>query len=392
MAKILILGGSFSGLTAAFQLRRHLGKKAEVTVISNLDNFIFIPSLPWVAMGWQKPGNITIPLGKILIPKGIGFIHNKATGVDADASKVITGSGDLEYDYLIIATGPHLAFSAVPGLGPEEGHTECIFTMEQALRCRSRWEGFLEEPGPVIVGAVQGVSCFGPAYEYLFEVDSELRKKGLRHKAPITFVTSEPYPGHFGFGGLGNSRRMMEEECARREITVISNTAVDEFVPGEARLGNGLKLPFKLSMFAPPMTGVKAVHHLGNPKGFIPIDNKYRHTEHRNIFAAGVAVAIAPPEETLIPVGVPKTGYMAVKMAKNASRTIAAEVLGRDISDPEPLDAICLMDMGDKAAFMKANPVLPPRQEAVLKAGIRYRWMKKGYEKYFLWKMKHGLT
>ena len=390
--KIVVLGGSFGGLTAALELKRLLGKEADVTVVSDLDKFIFIPCLPWLAMGWRRAEDITLSIEKILKPKGIQFVHDEAVGVDAGASRVSTKTREIEYDYLVIATGPALAFSAVPGLDPESGHTECIFTLEQAARCHEAWKRFLEDPGPAVIGSVQGVSCFGPPYEYAFEIDMELRKRKIRHKVPITFVTSEPYIGHFGIGGLGKSRRIMEDEFAERDIKVITNATVEEFVPGEVRLGEGTKLPSKLSMFAPPMAGVKAVFPLGNPKGFIPVDGNYRHKEHKNIFAVGVAVAIAPPEATPVPTGVPKTGFMTVKMARDAAATIASEVSGRAVPQVEPVDVLCLMDMGNTGAFMKARPVLPPRQESELKAGVRFKWMKAAFEKYYLWKIKHGYS
>lgn len=392
MARIVILGGSFGGLTAAFELKRLLGSKADITLLCNQDKFVFVPSLPWVSMGWRRPEDITLTLGEMLRPKGINLIEEGATGVDADSSKVITASQEIPYDYLVIATGPALGFSAVPGLGPKGGYTECIFELDQAVRARDAWNKFLENPGPLVVGAVQGVSCFGPAYEYVFEADMELRRRKIRHKVPITFVTSEPYIGHFGIGGLRTSKRMMEDEFADREIKVLANQTVEEFVPDEVRLKDGIKLPFKLAMFAPPMAGVKAVFHLGNPKGFIPVDSNYRHVKYKNIFSVGVAIAIAPPEQTPVPTGVPKTGYMTEHMAKDAAKSIAAELLGKPLPETEPVGALCIMDMGDKAALMKAYPVLPPRRVAEIKGGLRYKWGKQAFEKYYLWKIKRGLT
>jgi sulfide:quinone oxidoreductase len=392
MAKIVVLGGSFGGLTAAFELKRLLGKKAEITLLSDNDKFIFIPSLPWLAMGWRKAKDITVSLRPVLKKKGITFINEAATGVNAEASKVLTASSEIPYDYLIISTGPQLAFEEVPGLGPEKGHTECIFTLEQAERANKAWNKFLEDPGPIVIGSVQGVSCSGPPYEYVFEIDAELHKRKIRHKVPIVFITSEPYAGHFGIGGLGNSKRMMEDAFTDRDIKIIANTAVEEFTPGEVKLKDGTKVPFKFSMFAPAMKGVPAVAHLGNPRGFIPVDGRYRHTKYKNIFTVGVAVAIAPPEQTPVPTGVPKTGFMTVRMAKVAAVTIFSEITGIVLPEEIPLDVICLMDMGDKAAYMKASPVLPPRQESELKAGIIYKWEKLAYEKYFLYKIKHGLS
>ncbi len=392
MAKIVIIGGSFGGLTTAFELKRLLGKKADITVLCSQDKFVFVPSLPWVAMGWKRPEDITLSLDAILKPKGIKFIHEEVEGVDADASKVVTKSQEIPYDYLVIATGPALVFSAVPGLGPAGGHTECIFELDMALKAREAWNRFLEDPGPIVIGAVQGVSCFGPAYEYAFEVETELKRRKIRHKVPITFVTSEPYIGHFGIGGLKTSRRVLEDEFADRDIKFIANQAVEEFTPGEAKLKDGTKLPYKLSMFAPPMAGVKAVFHLGNPKGFIPVDGNYRHKNYKNIFSVGVAMAIAPPEQTPVPTGVPKTGFMTEKMAKYAAVNITAEIEGRPLSETKPVGVICIMDMGNTAALIKAFPVLPPRQEAELKKGIRYRWAKQLFEKYYLWKIKRGLS
>jgi len=392
MAKIVVLGGSFGGLTAAFELKRLLGGKADVTVLCDDDKFVFIPSLPWLAMGWRKTEDITIALKPILERKGIEFIHGEAKGLDADSSKVATAVGEIPYDYLVISTGPALAFDEVPGLGPYKGNTECIFTLDQAEMANKSWNKFLENPGTVVTGSVQGVSCFGPPYEYAFEIDAELRRRKIRNKAPIVFVTSEPYIGHFGIGGLRNSKRIMEDEFAKRDIKVISNAAVEEFIPNEIKLKDGSKIQHKLAMFAPAMKGVAAVAHLGNPRGFIPVDGKYRHTKHKNIFAVGVAIAIAPPEPTPVPTGVPKTGYMTVKMAKTAAATIVSDITGSAPPEEKPLDVLCLMDLGNTAAYMRAKPLLPPRQESDFKEGKRFHWAKAAFEKYFLYKMRHGLS
>ncbi|GAB4387784.1 MAG: FAD/NAD(P)-binding oxidoreductase [Thermodesulfovibrionales bacterium] len=390
MAKIAVLGGSFGGLTAALELKRLLGERAEVTLYSDFDRFVFVPSLPWLSLGWRKAEDITLPLRGILDRKGIEFRHEAAAGVEAEASHVVTSRGRHPYDFLVIATGPALAFDEVAGLGPEGGHTECIFTLPQAERAREAWERFLEEPGPVAVGSVQGVSCLGPPYEYAFEVDTELRRRKMRHKVPITFITPEPYVGHFGIGGFGTSKSWLEDEFAERDIKFLTSQAVEEFAPGEARLKDGTKVPFRLAMFAPAMKGVPAVAPLGNPRGFIPVDDRMRHKSVQNIFCVGVAMAIAPPEQTPVPTGVPKTGYMTVRMAKTAAAAIAAEVTGRDAPASYEMDVVCLMDMGNTAAFMSAKPILPPRQSITLKKAVWARWLKAWFEGYFLRNMARG--
>lgn len=393
MARIVVLGGSFGGLTAALELKRHLGSKADVTVLSEDDRFVFLPSLPWLIMGWRKPQDITLRASDILRPKGIEFLHAGAKQVDADASKVIASAGqELAYDHLVISTGPYLAFDEIPGMGPEKGYTACTFTLDHAVKTAAAWRSVLENPGPIVLGSSQMVSCFGPSYELAFEMDAELRRRKMRHKVPIVYLTSEPYLGHMGVGGLGASKTFMEHEFAQRDIKPIVSQSIQEVVPSEIRLKDGTKIPFKLAMIAPPFKGVPAVAPLGNPRGFIPVDKNYRHTRYKNIFAIGVAMAIAPPEQTPVPVGVPKTGFMTVRMAKTAAAAIASDVSGKTLPAADELGVVCLMDMGNTAALMKAYPVLPPRQSSYMKKAVWAKWMKIGFEQYFLWKMKNGLS
>jgi sulfide:quinone oxidoreductase len=393
MARIVVLGGSFGGLTAAFELKRLLGKNAHVTVVSDNDRFVFLPSLPWLIMGWRKPEDITLKVSEILRPKGIDFVNDAAKQIDADASKVITATGrELPYDHLVISTGPYLSFDEIPGLGPDKGYTACTFTLDHAVKTQVAWRSVLENRGPIVLGSSQMVSCFGPSYELAFEMDSELRRRKMRHKIPIIYLTSEPYLGHMGVGGLGASKTFMEHEFAERDIKPLVNQAIQEVAPGEIRLKDGNKIPFKLAMIAPPFKGVPAVMPLGNPRGFIPVDKNYRHTKYRNIFAIGVTMAIAPPEATPVPTGVPKTGYMTVRMAKTAAATIASDITGKTPPVADELSVVCLMDMGSTAAIMKAYPVLPPRQSSYMKKAIWAKWMKVRFEKYFLWKMKKGLS
>ena len=392
MVKIVVLGGSFGGLTAALELKRLLGRQAEVTVVSAEDRFVFLPSLPWLIMGWRKPADITLNVADILKPRGIKFVHAAALEVQPETRRVRTNACELDYDYLVVSTGPQLVFEEIPGLGPDEGYTDCTFTIDHAVRTGKNWQSILETPGPVVVGSAQMVSCFGPSYELAFEMDAELRRRRMRHKVPILYLSSEPYLGHMGVGGLGNSKRFMEDEFAEKDIKAIVNQSIDEVAPGEIRLKDGTKIPFKLAMIAPPFKGVPAVAPLGNPRGFVPVDQHYRHTKHQNIFVIGVAMAIAPPEPTPVPVGVPKTGSMTVKMAKIAAATIFAEIHGAPLPSPEELAVICLMDMGNTAALMKAWPLLPPRQESYTRKGVWAKWLKLSFERYFLFKMKHGFS
>lgn len=387
--KVVIIGGSFGGLTAAFELRRLLGKEHEVALISDSDKFVFIPSLPWVSVGWTKGEDVVLGLREPLESKGIKFIHVEAQRIDAENKKVLTAKGEFSYDYLIISTGPYLEFEAIPGFGPSNTQSTC--TLEHAIEAQKAWEEFLKNPGAIVIGAAQGASCFGPAYEQVYILDTYLRKKNLRHKAAIYFVTSEPYLGHFGIGGLGKSRRVTEDEFAERDIKAYTSAAIQEVTKDAIKLKDGTELKYKYAMIIPAFKGVKAVidSGLGNPRGFVPVNEYYQHVKYPNIYAVGVAIAIAPPEATPVPTGVSKTGYMTERMALAAARNIAAEIKG-SAKESKPLGVICVLDMGDTATLMTAEPVLPPRNKFFLKKNRLFHVGKLLFEKYYMWKIKLG--
>ncbi len=394
MKEIMIIGGSFGGLTTAFELRHHLRGKVKITVIAETNYFAFAPSLPWLALGLREPKDITVSLNTVLSRKGIRFVQATVQKIDPERQQVELVNDSIHYDYLVIATGSHLDFEAIPGLGPENGYTQSIMTLEHAIKTNEAWQRYLETGGPIVVGSTQGVSCFGPAYEFIFAVEHILWKLGLREKASLTFVTSEPYISHFGLGGFRQASRVLEDEFAEKDIKVLTNTAVKEFGPNRVILKDGTELPFAFSMFVPPFRGVDAVVNsgLGNPKGFIIVDDFYRHTSHTNIYVTGVAVAIMPKEATPIPTGVPKTGFMTEHMSKVVAQNIAAEILGKDLRalPVSKLEITCIADLGKKAAYMTAKPALPPRQKTYVKKGRFARVMKVAFERYFLFKLKRG--
>jgi sulfide:quinone oxidoreductase len=394
MAHIAIVGASIGGLPAAYEARALLDKKHKVTVLSNVESFHFVPSNPWVAVGWRTRKDISFNLRPVLEKKGIEFIHAAAERIEPDQNRVITTKGEVPYDYLIVATGPKLNFGAVPGLGPS-GYTQSVCNVDHAEQAWGAYQSFLKDPGPVVVGAAQGASCFGPAYEMAFILDADLRKKKLRNKVPMYFVTPEPYIGHMGLAGVGKSRRLMEDEFAEHSITPICNTSIKEVQPRKIVLQDGQELPFRYSMFIPPFAGVDAVAstaNLCNPKGFVNIDACQANPKYKNIYAVGVCVAIPPVEQTAVPTGAPKTGYMIESMVSAAVHNIKADIENNAKKETATWNAICLADMGDTGMAFVALPQMAPRNVTWAKKGKWVHLAKIGLEKYFLMKMKRGMS
>jgi sulfide:quinone oxidoreductase len=396
--RVIVVGSSFAGLTAALELRKRLHERHEVVVLDPRDHFTFIPSLIWLPFGIRKPDDITFPLAPLYGSKDIRYINEAAARIDADAHVVTTASGEkLAYDRLVVATGPRLAFEKVPGLGPEHGHTQSVCNLDHALLAEEAWQRFLQDPGPVVVGTAQGGSCFGASYEFLFNIHHRIQKAGLGHVAPVTFVSAEPFLGHFGLGGVGDSSARVTKFFDRLGIEGLPNTVIKEVRDGEMELESGRLLPFKYSMIVPPFTGVDAVRQadgLANPMGFVPVDDEFRHPQQRDVYAAGVAIAIAPPRPTAVPAGVPKTGQMSETMAKVAAHNIVADLQGgkRRALPIDELAAICILDAGNNGVIFKADKVLGGDGTGHVMSGPQAHWAKLAFERYFLASRKRGLV
>lgn len=404
MAHIVILGGGIGGMTAAYDMKEQVGPNDKVTVINDHTYFQFVPSNPWLAVNWRKREDITFELAPYLERKGIGCITKAAKKVHPAENRIELIDGtSVNYDFLIIATGPKLAFDEVEGLGPEK-FTHSICAVDHAEKSAQAWDKFVADPGPIVVGAVQGASCYGPAYEFAMIMDTDLRRRKIRSKVPMTFVTAEPYVGHLGLGGVGDSKGMIESILRDKHIKWICNAKVTKveagkmFVTEHDEDGKPKKeheLPFKYSMMLPAFKGVDAVmgiEGLANPRGFILIDEFQRNPKFKNIYSVGVCVAIPPVEATPVPVGTPKTGYMIESMVTATVHNIRLAMDGKEPEHKATWNAVCLADFGDNGAAFVAIPQIPPRNVSWFKKGKWVHYAKVGYEKYFLNKIKKGNT
>ena len=404
MAHIVVLGAGVGGMNMAYEMRESARTEDKVTVISNVPYFQFTPSNPWVGVNWRKRSDITLDAGRYLGKKGIDFIPVGAARVHPDRNQVELVDGrSIDYDYLVIATGPKLAFDEVPGLGPE-GHTQSVCAVDHAEKSGQAWSAFVESPGPIVVGAVQGASCYGPAYEFAMIMDTDLRRRKIRDRVPMTFVTAEPYIGHLGLGGVGDSRGLMESALRERHIKWICNAKVTKveagkmFVAEHNDRGEVIKeheLPFAYSMMLPAFKGIDAVfgiEGLTNPRGFITIDAFQRNATFKNVFSVGVCVAIPPVEATPVPTGTPKTGYMIESMVTATVHNIRNAIDGKEPDRKATWNAVCLADFGDTGAAFVALPQIPPRNVNWFKQGKWVHLAKVAFEKYFMNKMKKGTT
>lgn len=399
--KVLVLGSNFAGLTSAISVRNELDGDVDVQVVSASDYFLFNPSLIWLPFGKRRPDQITFPVAPTFDKHGIDFVHAAATAIDPQAKKVTAEGGrEFFYDYLVVATGYKNKTDAIPGLTPQNS-AYTITTLDDAIKAGEGWRHFLANPGPIVIGASQSAGCFGAAYEYLFNIAHQVKKAGLKDRAPITFVTSEPFLGHFGIGGMPGmgplpdgerllgmflDRSGIERKHGRAMVGVEKNTLL---------LDDGQTLDFAYAMIVPPFISQDVnttADGLADDKGYILVRDTWQSQRYDDIYGVGIAAAVPVPWQTATPIGVPKTGFPSEQMAHVAAKNIADQIRGNPPSHTKAfgdMPAVCIMDAGNNGVMMLGNKMLSP-DKGVMIPGPQSHAAKLAFEKYFLWKSRNG--
>ena len=438
MARIVILGAGVSGHTAALHLRRKLNKEHQVVVVSPNSKWNWIPSNIWVGVGQMNEKQVTFPLAPIYKRKGIEFHQALATEIypEGDNSKNSSfvkikytdpsKNGEifnLEYDYLINATGPKLNFGATPGLGPD-GHSLSVCTPSHANQTAKEFEKVLEnlrtgQNQTLVIGMGHGTcTCQGAAFEYAFNVEHEIRRAGYRDLAEIIYITNEENLGDFGMDGMNfgigdqiiSSKQFTESLFQERGVKAIMSAAVEKVEAGKIyfELVDGKKgsQHFDFAMLLPPFRGVdlKAFNRNGEditsqlfaPSGFMKVDadysqksyeewqpsdwpKTYQSIAYNNIWAAGIA--FAPPHQmskprtspngTLIAPAPPRTGMPSGVIGKTVAQTIIEKIKNGDkakihTASMAEMGAACIASAGKglldgQAASMTVYPIIPDK-------------------------------
>ena len=213
MAKIAIIGAGFAGHTAAMYLGDALGKDHEITVINKHEDFVFIPSLVWVGVDQMNLKKVHFPLQPVYDRFRVHFVKGSVTAINPDGQYIDADLPDgshlrTDYDYLVIAPGPHLNFAGTPGLGPEHGTTYSICNIPHALEARDHYLKAVArmekgENQRIVIGTGHPLSaCQGAAFEYITNIHHDLRRRNLRDRADLVWLSNEPELGDFGVRGV----------------------------------------------------------------------------------------------------------------------------------------------------------------------------------------------
>jgi sulfide:quinone oxidoreductase len=362
MARLIVMGGGVSGHTAATFAKKWLGKDHEVVVVTPNSQWNWIPSNIWVGVGQMKKEDVVFPLAPVYAKAGIDYRQAKAVSIHPEGNEnsdtpYITiestkeGSAgeteELTYDYLINATGSKLNFGATPGL--DAGHTVSVCTADHAVHANEELQKTFDrakagERQKILIGTGHGMcTCQGAAFEYIFNIEHEAKKAGVRDMVDIKWISNESFLGDFGIGGLhmkrggyaASSRLFTESLYSERNIPWIIGAHVSKVEAGKIEYelldGSTGEEEFNFSMLIPPFAGVglKAYAKDGSdmtatlfaPNGFLKVDAKYdagayenwkasdwpetyQNPTYDNIFACGIA--FAPPHLISKPMSSPK--------------------------------------------------------------------------------------
>ncbi len=435
MSRVVVLGAGISGHTAAAFLRRWLGRGDQVVVVSPEPGYNWIPSNIWVGVGLLRPDQVTVPLAPVYAAHQIEFKQARAValfpeGDEGDRRPSVEIEWTLDarrgqhervaYDFLINATGPKLNFGATPGLGPD-ANSLSVCTAPHAAETSRVLVELVErmkrgEKQRFLAGVGHGsCTCEGAAFEYVVNLEFELRARGVRDKADILFVTNEYELGDFGIDGVHirrggyvtPSRIFAESLFAERGIRSITKAHVRAVEPDRAHIetldGHRTEAPFDMAMLLPPFSGVglKAFNRGGQditgtifaPNGFMKVDANYekkpylewkaqdwpryyQSPAYANLFAAGIAFAPPHPisqlrtnaEGLMISPAPPRTGMPSAMIGKAVARSIVNMLGGSNTpthsASMAEIGAACVASAGANpftgtAASITVYPIVP---------------------------------
>lgn len=394
--KTIVIGGNFAGFTAALELKRKSNPNDQVMVIDKSSDFLFIPSLIWVPFNRREVSDITIPKAQIFRKKGVEFVEAEAIKVNPKTQTVNTTKGDYHYDQLVIATGPKVKYDVAPGVAE---HAHYVGTPAGAMKIRTALYEFKKNPGAVVIGASQSAGCMGAGYEFLFNFEKWCRENNIREKVDIHWITPETFLGHFGIDGMAGAETMFKTFFKLFHIHFHTEVGIEKMDDDKVYLTDGSQLPYKFSMIMPPFVGVDFITNSpelhATPSGYVPVGEDYRHPEYPNVWAAGLAVNFSIPwKPGSVPFFAPKTGYPSDVTGKIVADNILRAQAGKPLIKKHwgKIPAVCIMDAGKKEVIIFANHLFKPRAFAVMIPNIFYDFSKVIFEKYFLWKTRHGYS
>ena len=389
--KVVVLGGGFGGLEAAFYLRWKLGEQVDLHLVNNGEHFIFRPNTIYIPFG-EPPEKFLIPLSKPASRQQIALTVGEVQAIDPDRRIVALSDGELPYDFLVVATGADMRPEEIPGL---KEYAITPWTIDDMLRLRTALQQTVErarggEHVRYVFLIPPNNRCSGPLYELVFMIDTWLSRQGVRENVQLTWTTMEE--GYIqAFGPRLNT--VVEEEFRERGIEGHKGWVVDHVEPGRVFYRNGERLDYDYLLAFPPYVAARRYELLPtDDRGFIQVEPDSRRVLGREReFAVG--------DTANFPI---KQAFLALLQADAAADHIAAELSGKQPEVKfEPM-SMCVMEEMNKATFAQVplrytgDPMKPVTvdtdHEEDYRVGVSPVWRlgKKVLGFYLPWRFSRG--
>jgi sulfide:quinone oxidoreductase len=368
---IVILGAGFAALTAVRELRK-LSPQARISLVAPKAEFVYLPSLIWIPSGLRKGSDLILPLQTFLKDHAVEFIAGRVTGLKDAGRTVLTDSGEVHNDALIIATGGRF-IKKLPGI--EHALTLCEgVPAAEAIRDRVNamtsgrialgFGGNPNEPS-----AMRG----GPMFELLFGLDTLLRQQGKRDKIELTFFNAAAEPGkRLGEKAVSG---LLSEMAKRRIDTHLGHKPLGFSEKGVDTEGGHINAD--LILFMPGLTGPAWAADAGlplSPGGFFKADEFCRVEGADNVFVAGDAGSFPGPD------WMPKQAHMADLQAKAAAENLLLSLAGKPVSARFKIELICIVDTIDKGILVYRDL----KRSFLLPSSRLFHWAKRYFEGHYL--------
>jgi sulfide:quinone oxidoreductase len=368
-----VLGGGFAGLESAIQLRK---AGLEVTLVSDRPYLFVYPTSIWVVTGEKPFEEVCLDLADVARRHGFRLVQGKVEAVSGARRAATVDGKELAADHLVLALG------GVPLRPKGVEHTFSVSGDPQgSVRMRTALEALLAKGGgriamgfggnPADPSSVRG----GPAFEVMFNVDTLLRRRGLRDRFELTFFAPMANPGQrMGQKAVAAVRGLM----TRLGIAMRFGTKIAGFEPEGVRFEDGSRLDSDLVMFIPAGKGhpvLEASDLPRNAAGFVTVGEGCAVPGFPGVWVVGDSAALQGPEWRA------KQGHLAEVMARVAAHNVAAAAAGRPGRESylPHVGITCLMDMGNGAAYVHRDAAT----ERMIPLPVVGHWMKKGWGAYF---------
>jgi sulfide:quinone oxidoreductase len=318
MAKILILGGGFGGVTAAERLAEQLGDDHQITLVSRSRRFVFYPSLVKLAFGKCTTKDISFDLRHAMLDRRVNFIEAEVARIDPQERKVTIAHGEVEgklpYDYLIFALGRRLATERITGFYEHAHH---LLNVDKAIQFGKAVSYFHE--GHAVIGQCAGTRLPVPLYETAFALARHLKDRDERGRVRITVVSPEEFGAELG--DYDTAVRLKKALIANR-IEIVSNFPISSVTANSVITDSGETINHDLLMLLPPFRGSSAASYIGvtDHEGYVGVDPTMRVIGQERMYAVGDCVNFAGP----------KLGHLATRQGEVAATNVTSELAGKE--------------------------------------------------------------